>query len=88
MGQDIIGLIIDYGTHEDTLEVEINTNDGSYNSEDVGAMHSLLSKNGISVDTTGGELHGISVSQNESGAYTHRYRNINLTLCIRDNRCK
>ena len=30
----------------------------------------LLSKNGISVDTTGGELHGIMVSQNESGAYT------------------
>ena len=70
MGQDIIGLDIDYGTHEDTLEVEINTNDGSYNSEDVGAMHSLLSKNGISVDTTGGELHGISVSQNSDGAYT------------------
>ena len=70
MGQDIIGLDIDYGTHEDTLEVEINTNDGSYSSEDVGAMHSLLSKNGISVDTTGGELHGISVSQNSDGAYT------------------
>ena len=68
MGQDIIGLDIDYGTHEDTLEVEINTNDGSYSSEDVGAMHSLLSKNGISVDTTGG--NGISISQNESGAYT------------------
>ena len=66
--EDIIGLDIDYGTHEDTLEVEINTNDGSYNSEDVGAMHSLLSKNGISVDTTGG--HGISVSQNSDGAYT------------------
>ena len=42
MGQDIIGLDIDYGTHEDTLEVEINTNDGSYNSEDVGAMHSFI----------------------------------------------
>ena len=53
MGQEHIGIDIDYGTHRDTLEVEIGTNDGSYNAEDVGALHSLLSKNGISVDTTG-----------------------------------
>ena len=70
MFKEHIGIDIDYGTHEDHLEISIDNSqvEGGYDAEDVGAIHSLLSKNGISVDTTGG--HGISVSQNSDGAYT------------------
>jgi hypothetical protein len=85
-GSQYIGLELDYGTHEDHFQVEIMSGGSDefegptlkqveilaegHGSGGTGALHTLLSKNGISVDTTGGELHGISVSQNSDGAYT------------------
>ena len=68
MGHDIIGLDIDYGTHEDTLEVEIHIY-GSYNSEDVGAMHSLLVR--MELVLTQQEVnYMVLVFLNSDGAYT------------------
>ena len=67
---DQIGLEIEYQNHEDEFFIELETDaNGDYVAGGTGALHSLLSKSGISVDTTGG--YGINVGSSvNSDGYT------------------
>ena len=71
---DQIGLEIDYGTHEDEFFIELETDvNGDYVAGGTGALHSLLSKSGISVDTAGGYGVNVGSSVNSDGYTEYQF---------------